>query len=112
MNEQLDIFAFLYADLINNDLYPTKYNKKQIAQRISELTGLDFTRCEDGYYRASKNKALIDFHFSTYADSNKMFIGVGWSYKTMGGGCPCDTLNEACEKIKQYMERIEKERAK
>lgn len=111
--EQMTIFDYLQ----DADMEVTADNEAEIVRRLSEKTGLDFTLKDlrgFKYYLARVGKTDIELNFSTYYESTKHFVGVSWNYKTSGGSCPCDTLNEAYNKIKTYIERAkaEKERLK
>lgn len=107
--EQLTIFDYLEDE----DLEVTEDNENEIVKRLSEKTWLDFAKKDlrgFKYYLAKVGKIDIELNFSTYYESTKHFVGVSWNYKTSGGSAPCDTLNEAYEKIKTYIKRAEAEK--
>ena len=100
--EQLTIF-----DLISSDEPFEGKTIEQIAADISMLVGISFNPhvCDYRNIRTvefiaklgKKATMTIDEGFYNTEDERdgRRFIGVSWSFGTSGGGCPCDSIDEA-----------------
>jgi hypothetical protein len=117
--EQMTIFDYISElDGIPED---------EMARQIGEAVGMVFKPvkydsakyippCQEYEARVSKYERY-ELQYSTYFDTNKKYISAGWMYRTCGGGCPCDSIEEAIEyinkakvKAKQEKKRLERVR--
>ena len=113
MSYQMTIFDIL------NETKPewTDMSLKQIAAYISDQTGLNFIpdtrfhRAFDGYIAYYTSKLFFKLGLGRYRTNderhNQPFISVGYDDKKdlSGGGAPCDTLEEAIEYFRFFLER-------
>lgn len=109
---QMTIFDFLPAPSDLDDL-----PEEEMVRIVGERTGLKFQLLKlhnDFYqYEAKIGKAKITINYSRYFPKiyhGKRFISVSYMNGTGGGGAPCDTLDEAVEMLKRYIERIRREK--
>lgn len=90
--------------------------ENEMVHRIEGKTGLRFSFKENvkwselNYYEAKDKGVEYLLHYDTYMNTSVRFIAVGWNYKTSGGGAPCDSVDEAVEKLKAYMFHASKEK--
>jgi hypothetical protein len=117
MDGQMTIFDFLPPP--EDDL--ETLDEEVMVVRIAERTGLKFSPemisplYEPAYtnYKAKYKTATIDVDYGEYDTGDekhgKRYIGVGyWNPKEKrGSGSPCDSLDEAVEKIHGYIRRID-----
>lgn len=86
----------------------------ELVRRMSQATGLTFTPAriqlegEHTSYEAKKGKIVYDFGFEFYMGSTQKYIGVGVNAPRWGAGSPCDSIEEAIEKMLAYMERAKR----
>ena len=115
---QMTIFDFLPAPSDLDEL-----PEEEMVRIVGERTGLKFQLLnlkphnqyfDDLYqYEAKIGKAKITIHYSRYFPElyhGKRFISVSYMHGTGGAGAPCDTLDEAVEMLKMYIERIRREK--
>lgn len=103
---QMTIFDFLKSPSLDD------LPEEEMVRRVSEATGLLFkldsdSRLDSNHYEAKKGKARFSVQYSNYdlMDNKNRFIGIGWDTPKAGGGSPCDSLDEAIEKMRTYMQR-------
>ncbi len=113
MDGQMTIFDYLKAKPVSFDDLP----EPEMIRQITEMTGLNFVKAdrakwaEYDYYFAKDKGVEYECGYSNYLiDDFRKFIDVGWSYKTSGGGSPCDSVDEAVATLKKYMVNVEKEK--
>ena len=109
--EQLTIFDVFQIDTEEHDIQTLP--EDDMIRIISERTGLVFKTVPNlteetqyKWYEAKQKKILVDVHYSHYFDGNKRFIGVGINCGNEGCGCPCDSLDEAINKIRRNIKRF------
>ena len=107
---QMTIFDFLQTeDTENLDDMTDEY----LMQKMYEATGLKFVYDAGtsevlglNYFKCKVKRREYECYFSTYAyDDHKRFISVGVSESLWGSGAPCDSLSEAIQTMKRYIER-------
>ena len=106
---QLSIFDYMKP----KELYDL--SEAEMIKRLSERTGLNFIYVPlrwtetKGEYKATVKKAEFTAGYDCYADSMTRFIAIEWAVFTSGGGSPCDSIDEAVERLKYYIEYAQKE---
>lgn len=98
---QMTIFDYLPSELETTP-------RETIVEMISNALGLKFKyneRFED--YSTKLNGFTISFEFLRYdtigENDGDLFIGVGIEDNHGGFGCPCDSIEEAIERLKAGM---------
>lgn len=92
-------------------------SEQEAVERIGEALGLKFVY--SSFFEewiAKVGKLQLTAHYSHYATDDEnvdgaLFLGVGWDNKkdNSGGGAPCDTLNDAIDKLKIVIERYKED---
>lgn len=101
---QMTIFDFLPQPDDDLETLP----EEEMVRRISEAIGMTFKPVvyEYGFKeyvaKISKHeKYTIQYDNYLGINDNRRFIGVGWTYRTSGGGSPCDSVQEAVDWFKR-----------
>lgn len=109
---QMTIFDFLPAPSDLDEL-----PEEEMVRIVGERTGLKFQlrdlKTEFYQYETKIGKAKITVNYSNYFSevcNGKRFISVGYMNGTGGAGAPCDSVDDAVEIIKRYIERIRREK--
>ena len=105
MNGQISIFDWMPPEQPSFD----DVQEPEAVRLIGDALGLTFRydkRFQEWAAKAGKLKMHID-GFSHYdgVRENRRFLGVGWERGTSGGGCPCESIQEAISyfrKVKQH----------
>lgn len=113
MQGQMSIWDFLGDEKTQEGFFDL--TDKEIAEVIGERLGVCFVYnnyLEHWEYKIKK-KSRIDLSKSKYSlageKNGQPFISAGWDYKsTEGGGCPCDSIDEAVNYLRNGIERIER----
>ena len=112
--EQLTIF-----DLMPSEPFEGK-TLEQIAAEISVLLGVVFTpkiwewhdhqTVEYIAKLGKKCELQLDegFYSTTDERDGQRFIGAGFSFGTSGGGCPCDSIDEAVKYLRKRKEEYDR----
>lgn len=110
MDGQMSIFDFIKDAPISLEDLP----EHEMIMKLQEATGLQFERKDysgkygDGLYEyeARRYGARFTAQYDNYViDDCRRFIGVGYDIGKCGGGSPCDSLEEAIKRMKEWMER-------
>ena len=123
---QLSMFEFidelnqtsLFDFIPDNTSELDTLSEHDMIKAISEATGLIFSKHEadwlkSGYseFKAKRGKYTFSAHFSNYfpeVNEGKKHISIGFSYNLGGGGSPCDSLEEAINRMKYYIQESKK----
>ena len=111
MTGQMSIFDFIAPEIRDTEDLDD-LTEAEMVQRISEATGLNFVKSKRwDEYEAKRGKAIFTVHYSRYnmTGNHNRFISVGWDLKTSCGGSPCDSVKEAIDRIKKYIEKAAEE---
>lgn len=83
--------------------------EEDMIAKLERRTGIKFKYIDEFWGWEYKKKGYtIRVEYSRYqiGDYNK-FIGCSLDYKHGGSSCPCDSINEAADKIIKYLKEIE-----
>lgn len=107
---QMSIWDYMTPVVLDN------LSEHEMVRQIENQTGLKFSLSDSNkwsefvYYEAKDKGVRYQLHYDTYMNTTTRFIAVGWDYKTSGGGCPCDSVDEAVNKIRNYILYAAKEK--
>ena len=103
VNEQLSIFDYIESE--HPDIHDI--NEEDMVEIIWREIGVSFTydtRLGEWFTRIGKLKLTLEYSHYNLLDNHDLFISCGYSYRTSGGGRPCDTIREAVEWFKKKRE--------
>ena len=85
-----------------------KINEEEAARIIGARIGVNFVYDPSfGEYKAKVGKITLNMNYDNYDESvhdGRRMISVGYSGKHFGGGSPTDSIDEAVECLKSYIE--------
>lgn len=105
MNGQMKLFEYFGAP----DL--SEMTEEEAVKMVGDRIGMAFTyNSRFERWEAKNGKLKLDMNYDHYdlPDSNALFLGVGYTLGTSGGGAPCHSIDEA---VNWFEYRIEKARA-
>lgn len=117
MDGQLSLFDFPeYLPEVDFETMPIE----RAAEIIGNRTGLKF-KLDESFnknkesYSAKKKGLEVRIEFANYFSGvrdGRRHLGVDYSFKTQGGACPCESIDEAVSYIKRQMAAVEEDKRK
>ena len=104
MKHQISIFEYLeQTDRSFEDM-----TVQEIAQTIADKFGKKAEKLRfEGYYGFKMGNCAVEVHKSRYnplVNNGAWHIGVSLEYKNGGMSCPCDSLDEAINRVERWIE--------
>lgn len=109
MKGQISIFEWM-PEAVPEVTFPdiNDIQEEEAVRIIGQQTGIAFIYSETfGLWIGKVGKLKLDLEYDHYIleDKKDLFLSVGYSIGTSGGGSPCDSIEEALEYIRKTQKR-------
>ena len=83
--------------------------EEDMIAKLERRTGIKFKYRDDFWgWEWKKKGCTIRVEYSRYFGEEERFISCSLDYKNGGSSCPCDSIDEAVDRINRYLKVVEK----
>lgn len=109
MEGQISIFEWM-PEAVPAVTFPdiNDIQEEEAVRIVGEQIGVDFTyneRFRQWIGKIRRLKLELEYDHYNMIDKHDLFLGVGYSIGSSGGGRPCDGIEEAIKYFRNVMER-------